>query len=555
MLNSWKLKDRTLLGFSIPTILIFVFSVIVYITTNQAARTYKQVAFSHEAIIGTDDMVLGIANMDRTIRRYLFDTKKHHDALERYINYKQTFQDGLNHVLNISEDKLQKQRLQDMQKMLEEFDSFVQDIIRTPNIDKNKFVIEKYMERSKEVNDKFFQTNQQFQNREKEIMGQSIEGTKVMLNFMSLLAVLVTLLTIAIAAFITSIISKALGSRVSTAVNVADKISAGDLTSSLAENQSNTKDEIGQLLESFKTMTQKLSSLIRQVQSSGIQVMTSATQVGASGKQLEATLSEQIASTNQVTATAKEIAATSRELVNTMEQVVTMSQATTTAASISQKDLMRMEASMGQLAEATNNIAARLGIISEKANNINNIVLTITKVADQTNLLSLNAAIEAEKAGEYGLGFAVVAREIRRLADQTAVATLDIEQMVKQMQSSVSTGVMEMDKFAAEVGRSVADVGSISTQIGQIIQQVQNLNPRFESVNKGMEIQSVGAQQISDAITQLSSTSVQTADSLREINNAIAQLNQVARGLRQEVSIFKVKNENISSLTPLDATA
>jgi methyl-accepting chemotaxis protein WspA len=80
---------------------------------------------------------------------------------------------------------------------------------------------------------------------------------------------------------------------------------------------------------------------------------------------------------------------------------------------------------MNKLADSTSAISGKLGVISDKANNINSIITTITKVADQTNLLSLNAAIEAEKAGEYGLGFAVVAREIRRLADQTAVATLD----------------------------------------------------------------------------------------------------------------------------------
>ncbi|MFN6560730.1 MAG: methyl-accepting chemotaxis protein [Nostoc sp. ChiSLP01] len=551
MLDNWKLKDRTLLGLSIPTILIFTFSVIVYATTNQTERSYRQVGSSHEAILGTNDMALSICNMNLSIRRYLFEPKQHQDALERYKVFKRSFQDTFNRASNVVEDALQKQRLQVMQNMYEDFDDLVKDTLATADINQNQALIDKFLNESREINDKFGQLNDEFNSREKEIMGQSIEATKSMLNFMSFLAVFVTVSTIAIAVFITSIISKSLGSRVSTAVNVADKISAGDLTSSLAENQSNTKDEIGQLLESFKTMIQKLSNLIRQVQSSGIQVMTSATQVGASGKQLESTLVEQIASTNQVTATAKEIAATSRELVNTMEQVVTMSQATTTAATVSQKNLMRMETSMGQLAEATNSIAARLGTISEKANNINNIVLTITKVADQTNLLSLNAAIEAEKAGEYGLGFAVVAREIRRLADQTAVATLDIEQMVKQMQSSVSTGVMEMDKFAAEVGQSVADVGNISIQIGQIIQQVQDLNPRFESVNKGMEIQSLGAQQISDAMTQLSSTSVQTADSLREINHAIAQLNQVARGLRQEVSVFKVKVEDDLSISNL----
>jgi len=335
MLDNWKLKDRTLLGFSIPTILIFIFSLVVYTTTNQVGKTFRQVGISHEAIIGTDDMALGIANMDRAIRRYLFDPKKHQDSLQNYITYKKNFQDGLNRSSSVVEDALQKQRLQAMQKKIEELDEFVKSLTTTNNIENNQYLIDKYMSYSIEINDRFTQINDEFNNREKEIMDTSIDGTKAMLNFMSLLAVLVTFLTIAIAAFVTSIIFKSLGSRISTVVTVADKISAGDLTSSLAENELNSKDEIGQLLESFKTMIQKLSTLIR---------------------------------------------------------------------------------------------------------------------------------------------------------------------------------------------------------------QVQDLNPHFESVNKGMETQSMGAQQISEAMVQLSSTSVQTADSLREINNAISQLNQVSRGLRQEVSIFKVSN-------------
>jgi len=339
------------------------------------------------------------------------------------------------------------------------------------------------------------------------------------------------------------VIARQITSQIFGVIRVAEQISLGNLTTQIRAD-ANSKDEMNRLLIAFQNMTQSLNTLIRQVQHSGIQVTTSATQIAASGKQLEATLTQQVASTNEVTAATKEISATSRELVSAMEQVATISQITTTAANDSQKDIVRMETTMRQLAEATNAVAARLGVISEKANNINTIVVTITKVADQTNLLSLNAAIEAEKAGEYGLGFAVVAREIRRLADQTAVATLDIEQMVKQMQSSVSTGVMEMDKFATEVGRSIEDVASISTQVGQIIQQVQDLNPRFEFVNQGMETQSVGAQQISEAMVQLSSASVQSTDSLREINHAIAQLNQVTQGLRQEIARFQVKTED-----------
>jgi methyl-accepting chemotaxis protein WspA len=181
-----------------------------------------------------------------------------------------------------------------------------------------------------------------------------------------------------------------------------------------------------------------------------------------------------------------------------------------------------------------------LGTINEKAENITNVVITITKVADQTNLLSLNAAIEAEKAGEYGRGFTVVAREIRRLADQTAVATLDIEQMVKEMQTAVAAGVMEMDKFIAEVRHSAEDVEKISTQLARIIERVQALSPQFEDVNEAMGQQSEHAREINSAMIHLSEEMHQTSESLKESFLAIGQLNDAARGLQEEVSRFKI---------------
>jgi methyl-accepting chemotaxis protein WspA len=162
-------------------------------------------------------------------------------------------------------------------------------------------------------------------------------------------------------------------------------------------------------------------------------------------------------------------------------------------------------------------------------------------VADQTNVLSLTAAIEAEKAGEYGRGFAVVATEIRRLADQTAVATYDIEQMVKEIQSAVSAGVMGMDKFSEEVRRGIQEVQQVGGQLSQIIQQVQALAPRFESVSEGMQAQATGAEQISQALTQLSEASQQTVESLRQSTAAIDTLNQVSGGLRSGISRFKLE--------------
>ena len=321
-------------------------------------------------------------------------------------------------------------------------------------------------------------------------------------------------------------------------VSAAEKISAGDLTHRVEVH--NKKDELGKLLLAFQTMTESLNSLIRQVQQSGIEVTSSTTEIAASSKQLEATMTEQLASTNEVTATAKEIAYTSEELVKTMGEVGDRASRTANAAGQGQQDLAHMETSMRQLVDSTRTISAKLGLISEKANSISSVVTTITKVADRTNLLSLNAAIEASKAGESGAGFAVVAREIRRLADQTAVATLDIESTVKDMQSAVSTGVMEMDKFTKEVSTSVEDVRKISQQLVEIIAQVQSLTPRFEAVSQGMDNQAQSAQQISETMSQLSEVSQETADSLHQTNSALEKLHESVGKLQQEISRFQV---------------
>jgi methyl-accepting chemotaxis protein len=296
------------------------------------------------------------------------------------------------------------------------------------------------------------------------------------------------------------------------------------------------RDEWHLIEEALNLLAAHLGGLIKQVQYAGIQVTTSATQLAASSKQLEATVTEQVASTNQVVATTREIAATAQELAQTMQGVTAVADETTTAAASSHAGLAQMEATMQQMEGATRTIAEKLTVIQERAHDITTVVTTITKVADQTNLLSLNAAIEAEKAGEYGRGFAVVAREIRRLADQTAVAMLAIERIVNEMRASVSAGVAGMEQFTHEVQQGVKQVRAVGRQLGQIIDQVQALTPRFDTVNAGMQAQAEGAQQINEAMGQLREAVQQTATSLHDSTRAIAQLHALSRGLHDEIA-------------------
>ena len=320
-------------------------------------------------------------------------------------------------------------------------------------------------------------------------------------------------------------------------VTILEIMRTGDLSGRLNLER---KDEFGAVETGFNDMMTELTSLVSQAQRSSVQVTTSVTEIAATSKQQQATATETAATTTEIGATSREIAATSRALVRTMTEVSTAADQASGAAGSGEQGLARMEETMHSVMGAADLVNAKLAILNEKAGNINQVVVTIVKVADQTNLLSLNAAIEAEKAGEYGRGFAVVATEVRRLADQTAVATYDIEQMVREIQSAVSAGVMGMDKFSEEVRRGMSEVQQVGEQLSQIIHQVQALAPRVLMVNEGMQAQATGAEQINHALVQLGDASSQTVESLRQASFAIDELSQVAVGLRSGVSRFKV---------------
>jgi methyl-accepting chemotaxis protein WspA len=349
-----------------------------------------------------------------------------------------------------------------------------------------------------------------------------------------LVAILLAILVSAVCGWL---LMNAITTPVNRIVSTLKSLESGDLSVKLDLHR---RDEFNAIELGFNSMVGELKNLVGNAQRSAVQMTTSVTEIAATSRQQQATATETAATTTEIGATSREIAATSRDLVRTMGEVSDNAEQTSILAGTGQLGLARMEEIMHQVMGAADVVNGKLSILNEKAGNITQVVTTIVKVADQTNLLSLNAAIEAEKAGEYGKGFAVVAVEVRRLADQTAVATYDIEQMVREIQSAVSAGVMGMDKFSEEVRRGIGEMAQMGDQLSQIIQQVQALAPRIQMVNEGMQAQSTGAEQINQALVQLGEASSQTVDSLRQAGAAIDELNQVANNLRVGVSRFKV---------------
>jgi len=350
-------------------------------------------------------------------------------------------------------------------------------------------------------------------------------------------AALATLAALAVSAGLVLLIIRDITRPLNLLMAAARRIATGDLTGSLDLAR---RDEIGTLGVTVSAMTKSLASLVGKVQGASVQMASTATELAAASRQQESLVSDLGGSTARVVTAVSQISATSQELARAMNRVKEATADSERIADAGRSGLVEMEGTMHRLLEATGAVSASLAAIHDQANTVSAVITTMTKVADQTNLLSLNASIEAERLGEQGRGVAVVAREVLRLADQTAVATLDIERMVVEMRATVSAGVSEVKAFTGEMRQGVQTSTEINRQLSQIISLIKELAPQFDSVNAGFQAQTLGARQIRDAVAELNEGARQAADSLKQFNEAAAHMRQAAQNLRTEVDGFRV---------------
>ncbi len=316
----------------------------------------------------------------------------------------------------------------------------------------------------------------------------------------------------------------------------AESIAAGDLTGILPEGGSG---ETGRLLGAFGRMSVSLRDLVSRIQAAGDRLSVVEADASTALARQERVIKNFSGSAAEVSSAVSEISATSEQLLVATSDVTDIAREAARVADQGRDGLESMTASMQQLDEAMNAFTRKLSTISQRAGGITVVVTTIAKVADQTNLLSVNATIEAEKAGESGRGFRIVAQEIRRLADQTALATKDIERMVRDMQSAVSSGTMEMDRFRNEVSQRIAEVSRVSEHLGRILAPVQSVTRSLETVHEGMETQSMGARQIRDAMERLRTGAVDSASATGVFASSLGELRRSIRELNDQVARFR----------------
>lgn len=333
----------------------------------------------------------------------------------------------------------------------------------------------------------------------------------------------------------------AIARRVRTAMAMAGRIAGGDLAGDAVEARGS--DESAELIRAMNDMGVQLQAIVGAVRGACTRLAATSAQLAATSQEQRATVGSFGESTAQIAAAIREIAATGTELLRAVESIDAGARRTAESALAGRARLDAVSGAMTRLDAGTREISDRLATIAEKAAAISTVVTTIAKVAEQTNLLSVNAAIEAEKAGDAGVGFLVVAREIRRLADQTAGASHDIARIVAQMQSSVSAGVADMNRFAGEMKQGTGDVQAIAGELGEIITEIEASAASFSDVRTGMSSQAQGVGQIEQAVVQVAAGARQSATAAQEFGRVADELAHAVAVLQDAAARFRLRED------------
>lgn len=320
-------------------------------------------------------------------------------------------------------------------------------------------------------------------------------------------------------------------------LSVVQRIANGDLTHTLTVNR---RDEIGALQAAVATMNQTLRQLIGGIRDSVTQIASAAEELSAVTEQTSAGVNSQKVETDQVATAMQEMAATVQEVARNAVDASTAATQADAQARNGDQVVAKAVGQIERLADEVRRSSTAMEELQAESDKIGSVMDVIKAVAEQTNLLALNAAIEAARAGEAGRGFAVVADEVRGLAQRTQKSTEEIETLVAALQSGTQHVAQAMDSSRELTDSSVAltrEAGDALSSIGRTVSSIQAMN---QQIAAAAEQQSSVADEISRSVVNVREVSEQTAAASEETAASSVELARLGTELQQMVNHFRV---------------
>ncbi|MCB2382553.1 methyl-accepting chemotaxis protein [Shewanella sp. SR1] len=299
-------------------------------------------------------------------------------------------------------------------------------------------------------------------------------------------------------------------------------------------------DELGQISTSLTQVIEHLRGILHSIAEAATTVNSSANELGSFTQATNKRMQQQQAETEQTATAMNEMTATVAEVAQSASAAADSAKDADTYAANGNNIVMQSISSMSQLSDQIQKTAQVIGFLSNESQNIGRVLDVIKSIAEQTNLLALNAAIEAARAGEQGRGFAVVADEVRTLAQRTQKSTQEIEAIIATLQQGVKEAVSAM-----EIGiNQVDDANDKANQAGQalkeIVTSVDSITELNTHIATAAEEQSSVAESINRSIIAISDIAEHSTASAAELSESVINLTKLASSMRNQVSAFKL---------------
>jgi methyl-accepting chemotaxis protein len=316
----------------------------------------------------------------------------------------------------------------------------------------------------------------------------------------------------------------------------AEQASKGDLTHEITAH---TTDEIGEMARSFNLMITNIRRIIGEINITMGSLASSSEEFSATSDDMTKGIHQLSSQTEQVVIAMTEVSQTIMDMAKNASQAAEGSKNASDAATKGKKTVDTTAADMINIAKTVQEAASTIEELGRSSAQIGEIVAVINGIADQTNLLALNAAIEAARAGEQGRGFAVVADEVRKLAERTGQATKDIAHRIQSIQKAAAESVNAMKKGSDEVDKGVALAREASVSLGTIVTASANAMDMVQRIAAATEQQSTATEEVTQTMEGISGITRQSSASTEQIKVSAAELARLAAGLKEMTAFFK----------------